>query len=226
MLHTDLFGTALTSGAKYEILECVDGYIHANDYDVYRIGTPLTVDEQDAFEYVFSDVVLSCMDFGCGIGKHIHYLSNNYNGHFEGIDLSPQCVEHRGDRNISLGDIHKPLYRSYDVGLLMNNGIALMETIDNAVYWFHRVPCNTLIVQGQGLPGYTEYAIENINEGKFPGEMIFRWRWGHFYSPWYSRLLISLPYLTEYVLKPTKWKVAWSETDNSFKYTAVLRKLV
>lgn len=191
----DLFGHALAhyinyGSNPYEIVECLDGHIHVNEYATYVNGV--------LPELVGSFAPCSVVDYGCGVGRHIPLLK--YIGHkVVGIEQSSTLVDlaHTlGRPEVIQGDLFTHGI-PYDLGLLLCNGVALLGTRKQAVGFLECCPCTHLIVEGRGLPTYTEYAVDNMNEGKLPGEMKFRHRWGSYASPWYDRLIASRNEFTE-----------------------------
>ncbi len=190
-------------------------------------------EERAAFELVRGRV----LDIGAGAGRHS--LEAQRRGlEAVAIDSSPGAVtvcRRRGVRDarlLSLEKIDENL-GSFDTALLLCGNFGLAGSADETVALLRRLheltgPDGRIVLDS--VDPYVEndeadlaYIARNITDGRMPGEVRIRIRYGEVATPWFRLLLVS-PAELEKLLAGTGWRLAWLREAQPPDFYAALEK--
>ena len=235
----DAFGQALKDYLQgnevFEIIERDDGYIDATK----SVGDYLAEFEewpeiqQDAMGYVEGYV----LDIGCGPGKHSLYLKEE-GYEVLGIDVSQIVLEICKERgldnvkNMSISEIDEDT-DTFDTILMLGNNFGLLESPEKAKDYLERfyqatsddarVIAESRDVHDTDNEFHKQYQENNIEEGKFPGELRIRNRYKGYCTPWYNYLMVSKEEMED-ILEETDWYVDKFLDEDSPQYIAIIKK--
>lgn len=209
-----------------------DGFEHELQVASFFTGFGMKC-ERDMMNYVRGRV----LDIGCGAGRVALWLQLR-GFDVTGIDLSPTAVEVCKLRGLTkcstmgLEDLDFPP-ASFDTALLLGDNLALGGTVPGTVALLRTLhtitsPDARLIGSGRDPiktenPMHLAYHQRNRKEGKLPGQLRLRVRFGDEISDWYDFLLLGISELNETAEK-AGWKVDTSVEGEEGLYSVVLKK--
>ncbi len=190
-------------------------------------------EERAAFELVRGRV----LDIGAGAGRHS--LEAQRRGlEAVAIDISPGAVtvcRRRGVRDarlLSLEEIDESL-GTFDTALLLCGNFGLAGSADKTVALLRRLheltgPDGRIVLDS--VDPYVDndeadlaYIARNIADGRMPGEVRIRIRYGGVATPWFGLLLVS-PAELEKLLVGTGWRLGWLRKAQPPDFYAALEK--
>jgi hypothetical protein len=218
-----------------EIVERDDGLINPNGgpalyFAPYRKWHPL---ERKAIRFAKGRI----LDIGCGAGRHALYLQDK-GLDVLGIDNSPLAVEvarRRGLKKaevVSINTISKSL-GFFDTILLLGGNFGLLGNPKRAKHILKRMYGMTSekarILTASADPRTTKdtdhlaYHAANIAEGKLPGQMRLRVRYGRYATPWIEFFWVSRKEMDN-ILEGTGWTVKRYIDSDTPQYAAIIEK--
>lgn len=238
----DVFGRALwdwaRGGTVPEVIERVDGYFESG------AGAPVYLAplkewptaERHAMRYVRGRVV----DVGCGSGRVALHLQRRG---LEVVGLDRSALALRAAKLLgvhslwraSLDDLVERL-EEFDSVVLFGNNFGLFESPERArtllATWAEcakprtRIFAESTNAYGGAAPAIDRaYYRRNRANGRSPGEVQLRYRYGDLVSPWFTWLFVSRGEMRA-IVRGTGWRVARILGDHpSEPYVAILEKM-
>ena len=227
---------AFEHGSAVEIVERDDGFIAAS-----RIGSELYLapfrrwpaHQRQAMRFVRGRV----LDVGAGGGRVAVHLQER-GTEVVSIDVSPGAIEvcrRRGvkdARELGIDDIDESV-SPIDTIVMLGNNFGLFGSRAKAkrlLRRFHRlttergrIVAETRNVHATDDPAHLEYQRHNVEQGRLPGQIRIRVRYGRAATPWFDYLMVSRDELED-ILEGTGWRLART-IDSDDIYVAVIDRV-
>lgn len=224
MRQGDAFGELLEAvldedgafGKVFEVLERDDGHVRVNDAARYLADSWGPLDD-----WVYERVSGSCIDIGCGAGRHSLRLQEEGISVL-GIDVSSGAVavcRRRGVRDVEVATVYDVDGRTFDTFLLLGNNLGLLGSQEESRRLLQRLaqlssgPDAQILATGVGRqPGAVvsasdlEYERRNVERGRFRWQVTMRSRFLDVSTTWFDYLFITLDEL-EQLLQGSQWRI-------------------
>ena len=234
----DVFGNVMRDAAKripgVHIVERDDGFERQEAIDryIWPVEKWINHPEGIALEYIKGKV----LDIGCGAGRvAIHLQDLGYD--VTGIDSSPGAIEACRTRGLkkaylmALEDLDFP-ESTFDTILMFGNNFGLLGTDDKLISMlqnFHRITRDGAVVLAGSIcptdtdePHHLKYHEKNRSEGRPPGLVRLRLKYGGEVGEWFD-LRLAQPEEMEYVAGRAGWSFEKRIGDFGY-YVGVLRR--
>lgn len=208
--------------------------------DGWREELPMSTFYRQPQEYELERIALDLcygyiLNFGVGTGIHTLFLQERSVLVFA-IDVSLEAVQlmqRRGVSNVRQADILSFEDVEFDTIIMMGHGIGVVENIGGLVSFLEHVP-GLLKANGQILltsldirvtsdPTHLEYQKQNINSGRYFGEIRMQFEYKGIRGPLFGWLHIDAETLSSYASK-TGWNCDVFQQQPDGNYLARLTR--
>jgi SAM-dependent methyltransferase len=171
------------------------------------------------------------LDIGCGPGRHLLDLQDRLFA--VGLDVSEPVLrvcKERGGRNLVLGSARRLPFKEGAFGtvLLMSNGLGILGGIDITVEMLREARRALSDLDGNLIAHTTDplaeesgvgedYISKNESEGRPPGLLRIRLRYGDVVGPWFSLMLLTPEEVEDVldrsgfeVVREVEWGPTWA----------------
>lgn len=176
------------------------------------------------------------LDVGAGTGVHTLFLQERGTP-VCAIDISTEAVQimkRRGVLDVRRADILSFEDGEFDTVIMMGHGIGVVGNIRGLVSFLERVPellkangqilLTSLDVRGTGDPTHLEYQQQNLNSGRYFGEVRLQFAYRGMRGPSFGWLHIDAETLRSYASQ-TGWNCEVVQQQQDGNYLARLNRL-
>lgn len=219
-----------------EIIERDDNYIDTGSEpgQYYTDHKHWSAVERRAVGYAKGRV----LDIGCGAGRHAIYLQEQ-GFDVTGIDNSPGAIKACKLRGLKkaivrpIADIDKFKPNSFETILMLGNNFGLFgsaEGLKTTLAKMHHITTpDAQIIAGSLNPYHTsnpthlDYHKANKKQGRMPGQIRLRVRYGKAIGEWFDYLFVS-PEEMKFLVDATDWRIEKLIVPSKTWYAAIIKK--
>jgi 2-polyprenyl-3-methyl-5-hydroxy-6-metoxy-1,4-benzoquinol methylase len=217
-------------GSKEAMLTIERDDGHTEDLDVDVFFREIWPSDRRAIDLCRGKV----LDIGAGAG--VHSLALQVMGlEVHAIDILPEAVEvmrGRGVEHVTCQDVMEMPSGDYDILLLLGRGIGFVEDLSGLDRFLRHA--RKLVADGGQLildscdvtkdsrTFHADYQKANIDAGRYPGQVRFRFRYGDLVGDYLTWLHVDYGTLSEYAER-TRWKPGLIVQEKDGNYLARFR---